>query len=103
MGLKSLRRASGLTQHEAADIFGLKRRTYQNYENGITSPDMPTAAKLARHFDCTIGELFDLQEGSREALKEQESQLLSYFRLADDAGQKAILAVTRELSELFRK
>ena len=63
MSLKDLRQRSGLTQKEAASVFGLKYRTYQNYELGNTSPDMDTAAEFARYFKCTIGELFDLEEG----------------------------------------
>lgn len=42
MSLKDLRQRSGLTQKEAAIVFGLKYRTYQNYELGNTSPDMDT-------------------------------------------------------------
>lgn len=50
-----------MTQKEAANVFGLKYRTYQNYELGNTSPDMDTAAEFARYFKCTIGDLFDLE------------------------------------------
>lgn len=77
MSLKDLRQRSGLTQKEAASVFGLKYRTYQNYELGNTSPDMDTAAEFARYFKCTIGELFDLEEGDGEQMGSAERELLT--------------------------
>lgn len=98
MSLKSMRKASGLTQKGAADLFGIKYRTYQNYENGITSPDMDTAAKFARHFGCTIGDLFDLKEGSSISLDENEQSLIDLYRSMDDDERRTLMRVARALS-----
>ena len=97
MGLKGRRIESGLTQAEAADLFGIKYRTYQNYENGITSPSMDTAALFARYFQCTIGDLFDLEEGVDDSLNPDEKALLDAFRAADGEGRRTILNVARAL------
>ncbi len=101
MSLKDLRQRSGLTQKQAADVFGLKYRTYQNYELGNTSPDMDTAAAFARYFNCTIGELFDLEEGDNKQVGGPERELIELFGSMDNSGRKALLAVARGLAETF--
>lgn len=101
MSLKDLRQRSGLTQKEAANVFGLKYRTYQNYELGNTSPDMDTAAEFARYFKCTIGELFDLEEGDGEQMGSADRELLDLFGAMDKNGRKALIAVAKSLVDTF--
>lgn len=101
MSLKSKRIESGITQKEAADMFGIKYRTYQNYENGVTSPDMDTAAKFARYFSCTIGDLFDLEEGQKDRLDQKEEELLEIFRRLTDEGKSALIAAAQGIEGAF--
>lgn len=103
MSLKELRLRQGLTQREAAEIFGLKYRTYQNYELGNTSPDMDTAAMFARYFGCTIGELFDLEEGEQLHLDGLQRELLGLFNRLDTNGKRALMTVARSLAQEFGK
>lgn len=98
MSLKTKRLERGLTQKEAAELFGLKYRTYQNYENGVTSPDMDTAARFARYFDCTIGDLFDLEEGVRKGLSQDEQRLVDLYRKLPDSGKTALLTTAEGLA-----
>lgn len=98
MSLKTKRIERGLTQREAAELFGLKYRTYQNYENGVTSPDMDTAAEFARYFGCTIGDLFDLEEGARKGLSQDEQKLLDLYRKLSESGKAALIATAEGLS-----
>lgn len=100
MSLKSLRKKSGLTQKGAADLFGIKYRTYQNYENGITSPDMDTAAQFARHFGCTIGDLFDLEEGDSTGLSDKEQELITLYRSMEDDERRVLVKVAKSLAGL---
>lgn len=71
MSLKDLRQRSGLTQKEAASVFGLKYRTYQT-----TSLEIQVLIWILRqsrrYFKCTIGELFDLEEGDGEQMGSAE-------------------------------
>ena len=89
MSLKDLRQRSGLTQKEAASVFGLKYRTYQNYELGNTSPDMDTAAE------------FDLEEGDGEQMGSAERELLTLFNAMNKEGRKALLAAANGIAEAF--
>ncbi len=101
MSLKDRRQRSGLTQKEAAKVFGLKYRTYQNYELGNTSPDMDTAAEFARYFKCTIGELFDLEEGDSGQIDGADRELLGFFNSMSKDGQRALMSVARSLVDVF--
>lgn len=103
MSLKSMRKDRGLTQREAAALFGIKYRTYQNYENGATFPDMDTAARFARYFSCTIGDLFDLQEGHEAPLTDVEKELLGAYQSMTDEGQKTLIAIASTLVTVFPK
>lgn len=95
MSLKDKRKIAGLTQRAAAEVFGLKYRTYQNYENGVTSPDMDTAAQFARYFNCSIGELFDLEEGSEATtLSPVERKLLNLAAQLNSDGLSRLLEIT---------
>ena len=95
MSLKSRRSESGLTQRQAAEIFGIKYRTYQNYENGVTSPDMNTAAKFARYFSCTIGDLFDLEEGTKSFLSDDEIELIGLYRDMSEKNRSLLIEIAR--------
>lgn len=99
MGLKEKRIESGMTQKEAADLFGLKFRTYQNYENGVTSPSMDTAAVFARYFSCTIGDLFNLQEGLPLEFTDDEKTLLDIYRSIPAENRRLFLAVASAFTE----
>lgn len=100
MSLKDLRKANGMTQRQAALLFGIKPRTYQNYENGVTSPDMDTAAQFAQYFGCTIGELFDLNEGV-EDFTSSERRIVDLYRSMNQDGQRTLLAIAETLSNLY--
>ena len=51
--LKALRKAKGITQSELADILGVARTTYANYEQGTREPDNKTLNKLADYFEVS--------------------------------------------------
>ena len=97
MGMKERRLERGLTQKEVAGLFGLKRNTYQNYERRKIEPTLDTASKLAVFFKCTIGELFDLQEGDDRPEGAGEDMLLTNYRSLDETGQRKLLEFSGDL------
>lgn len=52
--LKELRNEKGLTLDEIAELTGIKRGTFSNYENGITEPKLEVWQKLASFFEVPV-------------------------------------------------
>ena len=58
--LKNLRKINGETQKEFAENFGRHYRTIQNWELGLSVPDVFTAEKLAKYYNMDIKELVNV-------------------------------------------
>lgn len=56
--LKELRLKKGLKQQELAEILGIKRNTYSDWENGKTEPSYENLVKLADLFEVSLDWLF---------------------------------------------
>lgn len=56
--LKRLRKSKGLKQQELAEILGIKRNTYSDWENGKTEPSFDNLIKLADFFEVSLDWLF---------------------------------------------
>ena len=54
--LRELRTARRLTQQELADRAGMPLGTLRNFEQGIRTPMLATAAKLAKALGVSLGE-----------------------------------------------
>lgn len=52
--LKQLRKEKDLTLDEIQNKTGIKRGTYNNYENGVTEPKLETWQKLADFFGVSV-------------------------------------------------
>lgn len=57
--LRRLRKINGETQKELAEKFGRHYRTIQNWELGLSVPDVFTAEKLAKYYNIGIEELIN--------------------------------------------
>ncbi len=66
--LKYLRKKRGYTQAEVAEKVGIKRTTYNSYENSKTVPPYDIVEKLADLYDVTIQE-FDNEMKNRTYLE----------------------------------
>lgn len=81
--LKRLRSKTKLSQQEIADMLGLDRNTYTNWENETTDIKSQFIPKLADIFEVSILDLFE--GGQKEAV----SNKLENFDLKDNSiGQK---------------
>lgn len=100
MGLRDKRKSRNLTQAELASMFNIGYKTYQNYENGRTSPTMEQAAQLARYFNCTIGELFDLKEGNNEDYDNCENKVIYLYRKMSERDKRLFIAIGENMVKL---
>ncbi len=49
--IKVLREQKNLTQQECADVFNVKLRAWQTYEQGISEPKFEVLCKIADYFN----------------------------------------------------
>lgn len=56
--IKRLRKNKGLKQQEIAELLGVKRNTYSDWENGKREPSFENLVKLADLFDVSLDWLF---------------------------------------------
>ncbi len=56
--IKSLRLSRGLSQEEIADLMGIQRSTYGNFERGSTNLFSPNLLKFAKAIGVTPEEIF---------------------------------------------
>ena len=55
--LRRARKAAGLTQKELSSLSGVKLRTIQNWEYGVTVPTVPVFKKVADALGCKVDDL----------------------------------------------
>jgi putative transcriptional regulator len=60
--LRERRAERDLTQAALAEAVGVSRKTINTVENGVFTPSVTLALKLARALGCEVGELFSLQD-----------------------------------------
>lgn len=96
-GLKAFRQRSGLTQKKAADLFGLKYRTYQNYELGNTQPSIRMMRRFAQYFNCAVEDLFSFEY----EVSDFNDKLLALSGSMSEAGRKALMATAESLADVF--
>ena len=58
--VKALRTEAGLSQAELAEIVGVSRQTINSIEKERYVPSLPLALALARYFDSSVEEVFDI-------------------------------------------
>jgi len=60
--VREQRQRRGLTQEDLARAAGVSRQSIISIERGRYVPSLALALKLARIFECTTDELFELRE-----------------------------------------
>lgn len=60
--IREFRKRFGLTQEELADTLGVSRQTIISIERGRYVPSLALALKIARYFECSTDEMFELKE-----------------------------------------
>ena len=60
--LRELRLKKGVSQHKMADICGISRSAYGQYEYGISSPNPTQLAAMAAFFGVSIGYLVGVED-----------------------------------------
>ncbi len=60
--VRELRKISGMTQEQLADIIGVSRQTINAIEKEKFDPSLPTAFKMSKLFKVSIEDFFLFEE-----------------------------------------
>ena len=58
--VRTLRTEQGLSQADLGSALGVSRQTVNSIETGKWTPSLPLAIALARFFETTVEEVFDV-------------------------------------------
>ena len=86
--LRELRLESEKKQSDIAEIIGVSRQVYSNYENEINEPSIEILIKLSKFFQCSVDYLIGFSDDfgqitiqtAGEELTSDEKRLLSTYR-----------------------
>lgn len=91
--IKEARKRKQWTLQQLADqTKSLSASRISNYEQGIRSIDVPTAAELSTALGVSIGYILGIED-SELPLKADESALLNKYRSADKRGKDTIQSI----------
>lgn len=85
--VKEARLLKGLRQNEFANMISVSNTTVNNWERGISKPDLDTLSQICRLLNVSPDYFFDWDE---ESYTLQENQLIHRYRLLDAYGKKSV-------------
>ena len=97
MRIKELRKEKDKTQTEIAEVLGISRQVFANYEKEINYPDPKMLIKLSDYFDVSIDYLvgrtdeLGIVKKENSAPNSYEKELLSYFKKLDSLNQNKVI------------
>ena len=103
--LKELRLEAGKTQVELAQLLGISRQVYANYENAINEPSLTTLIQCADIFQCTLDFLLSRSDDFGNVatpgaeLPADEQELLTNFRALPREEKVQARSYVRYLAE----
>ncbi|WP_449400104.1 helix-turn-helix domain-containing protein [Chryseobacterium wanjuense] len=105
--LKKLRSKTKLSQQEIADMLGLDRNTYTNWENEATDIKSQYIPKLAEIFNVKIQDLFDDQQKFKinnfENIESATGQQGIIINITDSEAAKTLASQLEELIKNLKK
>lgn len=75
--LKEERKARGLTQQQAAEIFNVTRQTISNWENEKNYPDIPTLVAISDYYEISLDYLMKGDAKYMVKMRKEAKQLQS--------------------------
>lgn len=88
--------SSGKLQKDLADYVGAKTTTVSGWTRGISYPRADSMEKIALFFGIPTSELIGNRSDHSRILSDDETRLLSAYRLASDEIRSAALAMLED-------
>jgi transcriptional regulator with XRE-family HTH domain len=79
VNLKTLRKLNGESQQDIANLLGIPRTTYSDYEQGNSEPNIQKLIRLSEHFKVSIGDIVGVKINPEkvELLKTNDFKVLA--------------------------
>lgn len=96
--IRTLRRKSGKTQEELADILGVSPQAISRWESGNGYPDTEMLPRLAKCFGVTLDGLFGFEGNRERRVRELTEQVerMAWQNEYEDVNLDACIALLRE-------
>lgn len=106
--IKIVRENRGLTQQECADLFGVKLRAWQTYEQGVSEPKFKTLCKIADEFSVTTDYLLGREAASNpfsdlNLSEEDEANVVAKYMSLPPEIRACMLDVLVQLGDAAKK
>ena len=99
--IASLRRESGMTQLELAEIMGVTDKAVSKWERELSCPDVASLPKLAETLGVSVDELMRTKTGGKRAERsEGDSKIVSLLLTAIPLAMGVSVAVLSVLKEI---
>lgn len=97
-----LRKERGLSQREAAKIFGVSQGTFNNWENSNTQPSIEQLISIARFFEVSVDYLIGNADDAGvinliSTLTPEQREVISLFSALPESARNATLTVLRQM------
>ena len=97
-----LRKERGLSQREAAKIFGVSQGTFNNWENSNTQPSIEQLIAIARFFEVSVDYLIGNADDVGvinliSTLTPEQREVISLFFALPESARNATLTVLRQM------
>ncbi len=97
-----LRKERGLSQREAAKIFGVSQGTFNNWENSNTQPSIEQLISIARFFEVSVDYLIGNADDIGvinliSTLTPEQREVISLFSALPESARNATLTVLRQM------
>lgn len=97
-----LRKERGLSQREAAKIFGVSQGTFNNWENSNTQPSIEQLVSIARYFEVSVDYLIGNADYTGvinmiSSLTPEQKELISLYSSLPENSRNAVMAILRQM------
>ena len=90
-----------MNQEDFADLFGVKKSIYSNYETGKTDPSSEFWIAVADKFHVSIDYLMDLTDDPHQTKYAERSKIETSYYSLDEYGRRIVDAVMEIEAERF--
>lgn len=94
--IKAARESQGLTQQECAELFNVKLRAWQTYEQGVSEPKFEVLCKIADKFGVTADYLLGRPDAKQPEEPLDEFARKEHLKSLEKVFMKKYLALTEE-------